>query len=351
VLEALDAVNLMTVHASKGLEFPIVFIVNLAKGASGPPKPVRVIVYGDEEPSVSIGPFVSESDEADRDREKHETRRLLYVACTRARDRLYFSSVIKDGSLAPGRHSLAEVLPESLKALFGRAASAFPECETLAWTGASGRTFEWRICRPPTAEAPNVAPTTRSDAARSDLLAPVTGADARPMSITEWLVQQSSGAVSSSERASDVTVGRIVHRLFQYEALLSGRSSALDEAAVARALLNEDERSLLADERAIVAEALRAWRAIRMRADVSELLASGRRFHEVPFSFVDSSGSPTVFRGTIDCLIQREDGSVVVVEFKTGAARQIDREQLEIYVRAATAIFPDASVEGRLIYP
>ena len=32
VIEALDAVNLMTVHASKGLEFPIVFVVNLAQG-------------------------------------------------------------------------------------------------------------------------------------------------------------------------------------------------------------------------------------------------------------------------------------------------------------------------------
>ena len=38
VIEALDSVNLMTVHAAKGLEFPIVFVVNLAKGASGPPE-------------------------------------------------------------------------------------------------------------------------------------------------------------------------------------------------------------------------------------------------------------------------------------------------------------------------
>jgi ATP-dependent exoDNAse (exonuclease V) beta subunit len=103
----------MTVHAAKGLEFPIVFVVNLAKGASGPPRPVRVTVDGDTgEPSVSIGPFVSETDEAERDREKQETRRLLYVAMTRARDRLYLSAALKDGVLQPGRGSLAEVLPD-----------------------------------------------------------------------------------------------------------------------------------------------------------------------------------------------------------------------------------------------
>ena len=124
VLEALDAVNLMTVHASKGLEFPIVFVVNMAKGASGPPRPVRVIV--DAEPraspaSVTVGPFVSEMDEAERLREKHETKRLLYVALTRARDRLYLASALKDGVMAPGRGSLGEVLPQSVKELFAKA--------------------------------------------------------------------------------------------------------------------------------------------------------------------------------------------------------------------------------------
>jgi ATP-dependent exoDNAse (exonuclease V) beta subunit len=85
-IEALDSVNLMTVHAAKGLEFPILFVVNLAKGASGPPKPVRVSVDTHEEPSVSVGPFISDTDEAERERERHETRRLVYVAVTRARD-------------------------------------------------------------------------------------------------------------------------------------------------------------------------------------------------------------------------------------------------------------------------
>ena len=32
VIDALDAVSLMTIHAAKGLEFPVVFIVNAARG-------------------------------------------------------------------------------------------------------------------------------------------------------------------------------------------------------------------------------------------------------------------------------------------------------------------------------
>ena len=120
VLEALDAVNLMTVHASKGLEFPIVFVVNLAKGASGFPRPVRV--SGEE---VSVGPFVSESDDEERVREREETKRLMYVALTRARDRLYLGTVLKDGAFAIGRGSLSDVLPESFRgALRARRAGA-----------------------------------------------------------------------------------------------------------------------------------------------------------------------------------------------------------------------------------
>ncbi len=137
VLEALDAVNLMTVHASKGLEFPIVFAVNLAKGASGLPRPVRVT--GDE---VSVGPFVSESDETERVREREETKRLLYVALTRARDRLYVGTALKDGAFSTGRGSLGDVLPASFKALFVKA--AVEPGPTVEWTAASGRPYTFR---------------------------------------------------------------------------------------------------------------------------------------------------------------------------------------------------------------
>jgi ATP-dependent helicase/nuclease subunit A len=140
VLEALDAVNLMTVHASKGLEFPIVFVVNLARGASGFPRPVRVSTD-----DVSVGPFVSEMDEQERFREREETKRLLYVALTRARDRLYLSTSLKEGALSLGRGCLAEVLPESMRSLFVRAAQE--SGSRVEWTTEPGRVYSFAICR------------------------------------------------------------------------------------------------------------------------------------------------------------------------------------------------------------
>ncbi|MGH9315406.1 MAG: UvrD-helicase domain-containing protein, partial [Vicinamibacterales bacterium] len=147
VVDALDAVNLMTVHASKGLEFPIVFVVNLAKGAGGPRQPIRVSATGDDEgASVSIGAFDSETDEDERSREVEETKRLLYVALTRARDRLYLSSALRNGEMKPGPGSLAEMLPRCILELFEQAARS--SGGTIVWPE-GGLTL--RVCRPPAA--------------------------------------------------------------------------------------------------------------------------------------------------------------------------------------------------------
>ena len=65
-------VNLMTVHASKGLEFPVVFIA------------------GAEEGLMPHARAVEEGGDAAIE----EERRLFYVAVTRARDRLFISSCL-----------------------------------------------------------------------------------------------------------------------------------------------------------------------------------------------------------------------------------------------------------------
>ena len=116
IVDAVDAVNLMTVHAAKGLEFPIVFLVNVGRGTGSHVDPVLVVSDPRrQEPLVSIGGGLPEAEAALRERDIEETKRLLYVAVTRARERLYLSAVVKDGRFRVGRGSLAEVLPQGVR--------------------------------------------------------------------------------------------------------------------------------------------------------------------------------------------------------------------------------------------
>jgi ATP-dependent helicase/nuclease subunit A len=138
-IDAHDAVSLMTVHASKGLEYPIVFIVNMSRGTGNARAPIRVSAGPGGEPSVAVADYQSEADEDASAREREETKRLLYVALTRARDRLYLSGSVASGAFRPTRGALAEVFPETIRALFVQAASG---AAVVTWTGRSGLTHQ-----------------------------------------------------------------------------------------------------------------------------------------------------------------------------------------------------------------
>ena len=153
-LDARDAVSLMTVHASKGLEFPVVFVVNMGRGTGGIRPPVRIRTDARGDASVAIADYQSEADEDAQAREREETKRLLYVALTRARDRLYLSATVENGQCRTGRGSLGEVLPAAVKSLFVTAAS----CDAGASITWGDHVFMTAVAPPSAAPAPQPRP-------------------------------------------------------------------------------------------------------------------------------------------------------------------------------------------------
>jgi DNA helicase-2/ATP-dependent DNA helicase PcrA len=139
--EGPDTVKLMTAHTSKGLEFKNVFIVQLVARRFPGDNRRETIPFPDA--------LVKERPNEGVDAHLEEERRLFYVACTRAKDRLYLTAAEDTGGTRKKKPSrfIDEIFTDedskaAIRTIIAPKKSAFDEPESAPMAGASDITLQ-----------------------------------------------------------------------------------------------------------------------------------------------------------------------------------------------------------------
>jgi hypothetical protein len=340
VVEAFDAVNLMTVHAAKGLEFPIVFIVDLGRGTGTHVQPVQVIPdRGDGKPSVTVWPFRSEADADEKQRDTEETKRLLYVATTRARDRLYFSTVMEGRTPKFNPGSFGSIFPPQFASVFEQAVDG-TSAPWAQWQGRSGEIHSFRVVG------------EFSGSARKSKSEPVVEASSFSPVLSRPFVKRL--AVCDMFSMTDGLMGGVIHRLVsRYQGQDVG-IAPLEQYA--RVLLSElPDLGDSPDDEAVLTVARLYKRFIALEG--LPTFSNDDYLWDVPFSYSGSrpaeectSEGSVLLRGTIDCLVRVSEGRFMVLMLKTTSPHPTHRQELDVYVEVTRAMFPGATVDAQVVY-
>jgi ATP-dependent helicase/nuclease subunit A len=360
--EAGSAVQLMTVHKAKGLEFPVVVIADAAHAGHGRPADILL----DKQLGVTVN--LQDKNRQDRnprpaayrlaalrntERDEAENRRLLYVAATRAREKLLVSGHTK--ILKGGRLSLSGWLK-----LLGQAAAL----DDVAVAGTPGDAQElslgkdigcmlypWResvgrASIPTEEELPTDVCYPHCQVA-DDLVAQLVTPPSPGITPTLSTLETSPPPhawrvvpVAQRPEGPAWVVGSLVHAALRHWRFPDqpGLESLLRPYALEAGLTDPEEiRRTIAEARRLLAR----FQAHPLYAKLDR----AERYHELPYA-VEMDGIPK--NGIVDLLCQ-SGGEWMVIEFKTDelraganleahSRRKGYDEQVRKYIAAVTAL-------------
>jgi ATP-dependent helicase/nuclease subunit A len=296
--ESLDAVRILSIHRSKGLEFPVVILPDLHRGAANARPPVAAYDRPSRTLGVRLGDVMNAGGAAlahlERERRREEQRRLLYVAVTRAEDRL----VLLGSGEGRGETYLSMLLPDLEKrAALERKPYARPPY------------------RPAPAPAEPEKPDWKSFAAAWKRRAARAAAVERYTTPTK--LERSEAALSAGEPSAAADVGSACHRVLE----------RLDFAAPSIPAGTDPEAAAI----------LEGFFKSKAFAELSESEILAR---ELPF-VLEKGGR--VIQGVID-VVYRSGGKLYVADWKTDKILKPEEYRVsgELYAEAVKRALGEA---------
>ena len=338
--EGADAVRLLTIHAAKGLEFKVVVVADAGRAAP-PSSPNEILCLPDGRFGFRfVDPVTGERRpvfgyddvrQAERAADEEETRRLYYVAMTRAIDRLLISGALDPTAKRDAATPIAWVLgrlgarldekgPAEIERDGARillrvdggepmgaaVAAAAPEAQLALFTGETNGAGRAGAELPPL--APIAAPP--ADVVRSlsySALALFERCSYRFYAerIVGMRPAETAGTVPGAAGLAATEIGDAVHDLLEHATLNGDARPRVLARYPAATDADLDRIEALVD----------AWRASPLARRLAD--AGGVRL-ELPFAFEHEG---VLLRGRLDAF-RLADGKALVVDYKTNALEE-----------------------------
>ena len=348
-----NPVQVMTIHRAKGLEFEHVFVPCLERKPGGGERHLLRWIdlpneAGGSDLIIAPAPAVAEDVEAELDRflkdlvrvrEVHERARLLYVACTRARETLWLSgapAVTADGELKPAAHSLLACLWPVLAGRFELPAASIEHTQEEPSTDLRRLRADWTA--PAMAAAPVLPHLPVAQMALEPPEFSWVGETQRQVGtiVHGWLARLAAGALAPTPAAIAAQRAAVLQQLARHGVPAGERAEAA--ALILRALTQT-----VADERGrwLLDPAHRAAHGELALTGLSE----GRlRTFVIDRTFIDAAGT----RWVIDYKTSRHEGGGVEAFLDSEVERY--RAQLAGYVELLRGLGPEP-VRAGLYFP
>jgi len=344
---ARDEVRVMTVHGAKGLEAPIVILADTMTPPAGPRQPRLLTLPGGAViwagRKADDAPRVAAARQAALDEARDEYRRLLYVAMTRAEDRLIVCGA--DGERKRPDGCWYDLIRRAL------------DPDLVEETDGEEKVLRYRKTTAPAALGSGEEDPVKSEPPEFPSwlrqVAPPQAPAAAPLSPSLAFETEIGRATSGAprDRRKALERGRIVHRLMQSlpDVPLERRQQVLERYLASAA------KDFSIDEQTEIA---RQVFAVLGDENFAGVFASGSR-GEVPIvgRIADPDGEPVAVAGQADRLVVAAD-AVIVVDYKTDRIVPVGLEavpaayitQLALYRAVLMPLYPEKSVRAALLF-